>query len=435
MKNERNEFLSRMQQLLGEEFEEFEKSLDKQSQKSLIVNESKIDINSFKNIIDFPIEQIAYEKAGFYIDNEKRGRHPLHHAGAFYLQEPSAMFTVNAYNFNGCEKVLDMCAAPGGKTIQIANRIPNGVLVSNEFVASRSQILFSNVERMGLKNAIITNEKPNNLAKAYANTFDVCLVDAPCSGEGMFRKGEDVINHWNANLPQMCAERQKEILISADKALKQNGILIYSTCTYSIEENEDIVNWLIKELNYEILDIDCKMDRGINLPKAVRLYPHKVKGEGQFVAVLKKKTENFFVSSSNVKLSRDKMAEVFLEKVLNKQYEIYDYKNFSYLIPDVSLVKKNVNYVSLGVVVGQNLKTRFEPHHNLFTSLKNEFNLKLNYDYNQIEIQKYLKGETLNVDLPDGYGVVSASNCSLGGFKISQGKFKNLYPKGLRNFK
>lgn len=428
-------FLNRMKDMLGEEFDAFDKSLSEPSQKSLYVNENKISVEKFKEIIDFNIEQIPYEKAGFYIDEEKRGRHPLHHAGAFYLQEPSAMFTVNAYNFKGDEKVMDMCAAPGGKTIQIANRIPEGVLVSNEFVPARSQILFSNVERMGLKNVIITNEKPENLAKAYVNTFDVCLVDAPCSGEGMFRKGDDVISHWNENLPIMCSERQKEILLSADKVLKQNGILIYSTCTYSIEENEDIVNWLINELGYQIVNINVDLPRGINMSEAVRLYPHKVKGEGQFVAVLIKKTENNAINTNILRLNQSKMAEKFIFSAIGKELEVYEYNNRSYRLPDVSMMKKGINYVALGVVVGEDLKSRFEPHHNLFTALSEDFKLKLNFDYNSKEIQSYLKGETLNVDLPDGYGVISASNCAVGGFKISQGKFKNLYPKGLRNFK
>jgi len=428
-------FLNRMKDLLGEDFDAFDKSLSEPSQKSLYINENKISVEKFKEIIDFNIEQIPYEKAGFYIDEEKRGRHPLHHAGAFYLQEPSAMFTVNAYNFKGDEKVLDMCAAPGGKTIQIANRIPEGVLVSNEFVPARSQILFSNVERMGLKNVIITNEKPENLAKAYVNTFDVCLVDAPCSGEGMFRKGDDVISHWNENLPQMCSERQKEILLSANKVLKQNGVLIYSTCTYSIEENEDIVNWLINELGYQIVNINADLPRGINMPEAVRLYPHKVKGEGQFIAVLIKKIENNAINTNILRLNRSKMAEKFIFSAIGKEMEVYEYNNRSYLVPDVSMMKKGINYVALGVVVGEDLKSRFEPHHNLFTALSEDFKLKLSFDYNSKEIQSYLKGETLNVDLPDGYGVISASNCAVGGFKISQGKFKNLYPKGLRNFK
>lgn len=435
MKNERNDFLNKMQQILGDEFADFEQSLSEKSQKSLIVNENKISVEKFCKIVDFDIEQIPYEKCGFYIDDEKRGRHALHHAGAFYLQEPSAMFTVNAYKFKGNEKILDMCAAPGGKSIQIANRIPNGVLVSNEYVSARSQILFSNIERMGLKNVIITNEKPKNLEKAYANCFDVCLVDAPCSGEGMFRKGDEIIEHWNSNLPKMCAERQKEILLSADKCLKQFGTLIYSTCTYSKEENEDIVNWLVKELGHTLVDIDCDMPKGINMPQAVRMYPHKVRGEGQFVAVLKKNTENNFVNSSNLKLNQDKTAQNFVKEILTKQYDFYEYNKYSYYVPDLTMIKKNINYVSLGVCVGQNLKNRFEPHHNLFTAFKNDFKLKLDFDYKQNEVQRYLKGETLDVNLTEGYGVLTASNCSLGGFKISQGKFKNLYPKGLRNFK
>lgn len=434
MKNSQNQFLSKMKTLLGEEFSAFEQSLSLPSVKSLYVNQNKISVDEFKKMIDFNIEQISYEKMGFYIDNQKYGRHPLHHAGAFYLQEPSAMFTVNAYNFKGDEKVLDMCASPGGKSIQIANRLNSGVLVSNEFVRARSQILFSNIERMGLKNVIITNETPERLAKAYANSFDVCLVDAPCSGEGMFRKGDDVINHWNENLPQMCSERQKEILLSADKCLKQFGKLIYSTCTYSIEENEDVVNWLISNLGYSLLEIDADMPRGINMSNAVRLYPHKVKGEGQFVAVLQKNRENTENATQILKLNRDKTAENFVNSVLTKSYEMCEYNNKSYYVPDKSMIKKNVNFVSVGVCVGENIKNRFEPFHNFFSAFGKDFKLKLDFDYRDNNIKKYLRGETLDVDMPDGYGVVLASNCPLGGFKISKGMFKNLYPKGLRNF-
>lgn len=424
-----------MKDILGDDFDNFIESLNQPNVKSILVNENKISVEQFKKIVDFSIEQIEYEKAGFYVDNEKKGRHPLHHAGAFYMQEPSAMFTVNAYNFKGDEIVLDMCAAPGGKSIQIANRIPNGVLVSNEFMASRSEILYSNIERMGLKNVIVANDKPENLAKAYANTFDVCLVDAPCSGEGMFRKGEDVSSHWNENLPKMCAERQLEILKSADACLKENGVLIYSTCTYAKEENEDVVNLFMREYGYKLLNIDEDLDRGINMPEAVRLYPHKVRGEGQFVAVLQKISKNLEFNSNSMRLINDKTAEKFLNSVTGKSYEVYEYKKYSYLVPNKALIRKNINYVSLGVRVGENLKSRFEPYHNLFTALGEDFKLKLNHAYRSPEIQKYLKGETFDVDLPDGYGVIFADNCSLGGFKISQGKFKNFYPKGLRNFK
>ena len=234
-------FLERMRKILGDEFEDFVKALNDPIQKSIYINENKISVDKFKELVDFSLEQIPYEKAGFYVDYEKKGRHPLHHAGAFYMQEPSAMFTVNAIKFKGDEKVLDMCAAPGGKSIQIANRIPNGVLVSNEIVKNRAEILFSNIERMGLKNVIISNDTPENVASAYGDTFDVVVVDAPCSGEGMFRRGEDVTDEWYPEINDMCAKRQLEILNEADKTLKSGGKLIYSTCTYSEIENEGVM--------------------------------------------------------------------------------------------------------------------------------------------------------------------------------------------------
>ena len=219
MNNLDSTFLSNMQAILGNEYDDFINSLSLPNEKAIFVNNNKISTEQFENCVDFSISPIAYEKAGFYVGNAKLGRHPLHHAGAFYVQEPSSMFTVNSYNFKGDERVLDMCASPGGKSIQIANRIPNGLLVSNEIDKARSSILFSNIERMGLKNVIVTNDTPQNIATAYANCFDVCLVDAPCSGEGMFRKGEDMVASWNPNLNAMCAARQKEILTEANKAL------------------------------------------------------------------------------------------------------------------------------------------------------------------------------------------------------------------------
>lgn len=432
-------FLSRMKTLLGNEYEAFVQSLNEEIQKSIYVNENKISVEDFKKVIDFSIQQIPYEKAGFYVDNEKRGRHPLHHAGAFYMQEPSAMFTVNAYKFKGDETVLDMCAAPGGKTIQIANRIPKGVLVSNEYVKSRSEILFSNVERMGLKNVIITNEKPENLASAYGNTFDVVLVDAPCSGEGMFRRGSDVTKEWYPEINEMCAKRQLEILEQADKTLKQNGILIYSTCTYSILENESVVRKFMNDYNYELLKIEYDLPRGIEMSEAVRLYPHKVKGEGQFVVVLKKKVENENMATSSQKLTNSKFTNDFMLNNVNfEQFgtisDFVEYKNYSYYVPRKDLIKKKINYVSLGVRLGSVEKNRFEPHHNLFTAFGRSLNNKLLLDFKDEITKKYLRGETFEVVLPDGFGAVLINGCSVGGFKISQGRFKNYYPKGLRNF-
>ena len=419
------EFLNRMKALLNDKFDVFFDALNNPIEKAIIVNENKIPVEEFKKIVDFGVEKISYEKAGFYVDGEKKGRHPLHHAGAFYMQEPSAMFTVNAYQFKGDEKVLDMCAAPGGKTIQIANRIPNGVLVSNEIV---------NVERMGLKNVIITNDTPQNISSAYGNCFDVCLVDAPCSGEGMFRRGEEVSLQWNENLPKMCAARQLEILEEANKTLKTEGVLIYSTCTYSKEENEDVVNEFMSKHNYKLLDVDYPLSRGMEMKEAVRLYPHENKGEGQFVAVLKKFEENDNVESSSAKLTNSKISSDFIKNYTNLAINVCDYKNFSYFVPNKDFVKRNVNYVSIGVKLGQVEKNRFEPHHNLFTAFGGDFKSVLSLNYKDEKVLKYLRGETFDVNLSDGYGAILVNGCALGGFKISQGKFKNYYPKGLRNF-
>ena len=433
-----DKFLSNMKEILGGEYDDFLESLNQPVQKSIFVNQNKISVEQFKRIVDFSVEEIPYEKAGFYVDDEKKGRHPLHHAGAFYMQEPSAMFTVNAHNFNGDEIVLDMCAAPGGKTIQIANKIPNGVLVSNEFVKSRSEILFSNVERMGLRNVIITNESPENIANAYGNTFDIVLVDAPCSGEGMFRRGDDVTKEWYSEINDVCAKRQMEILKNADICLKKNGILIYSTCTYSPKENEEIVKSFLEINDYELINIDFNLPRGINMPEAVRLYPHKVKGEGQFVAVLRKKQDNFSSCSSGLKLTNSKFTNEFLNHNLNVEEgtikNVFEYNNYSYYTPRKELIKKHINYVSIGVRLGKVESNRFEPHHNLFTAFGNDFKLKIDYDFRDDLIKKYLRGETFDVDLKDGFGAILINNCALGGFKISKGKFKNYYPKGLRNF-
>lgn len=433
-------FLEKMRNLLKEEFNDFLSSLEQPQQKAIYVNSCKISPEEFMNIADFSLIKIPYEKCGFYVDNAKRGRHVLHHAGAMYSQEPSAMFTVNSIKFNGDEKVLDMCAAPGGKSIQIANKIPDGVLVCNEYNRARSEILFSNIERMGLKNVIVANDTPANIANAYGNCFDVCLVDAPCSGEGMFRRGEDVVKEWHAGINEMCAKRQLEILYEADKTLKYDGILIYSTCTYAIEENEEVVREFIKNRNYKLEKIDWDLPRGINMPEAVRLYPHRVKGEGQFVAVLRKIEDNTNSCSSTMKLSSSKITCDFIKQNINPEvakeisHNIVEYKNFCYYAPHKEMIKKHINYVSVGVRLGQIVGARFEPHHNLFTSFGADFLLKLDLRLTDKLVEKYLRGETFDVELASGYGAVLINGMSLGGCKISQGKLKNLYPKGLRNF-
>lgn len=426
-----NKFLNSMKVILGDEFNDFLSALNQPKQSAIFVN-NKISVDKFKQIVDFEIEPVPYENRGFYV-NQKLGKHPLHHAGAFYVQEPSAMFTVNAHQFKGDELVLDMCAAPGGKSIQLANRVPNGVVVSNEINRERCGILFSNIERMGLKNVIVTNDTPQNIGEAYAGCFDVVLVDAPCSGEGMFRRGEQVVKEWNKTLPQMCADRQKQILDSADKALKQNGYLIYSTCTYSLEENEQTVKAFAEKYNYKLCKIDADLPRGIDMPEAVRLYPHKVKGEGQFVAVLQKAGENDSVSSANLHTKNCSLASQFVQSCCGVNLDCMEYGNFAYIVPNTNLIKRGVNYYSLGVRVGCVKDKRFEPAHNFFSAFGGDFKIKYNLDFGSTEVLKYLKGETVDINLPDGWGAFLINGCAVGGFKMAGGKFKNHYPKGLRS--
>lgn len=427
-----NEFLLRMQAVLGEEYDDFLSALNQPKQSAIFVN-NKISVDKFKQIANFDIVPVAYEKCGFYV-NQKLGKHPLHHAGAFYVQEPSAMFTVNAHQFRGDEIVLDMCAAPGGKTIQLANRVPNGVVVSNEIDKERCGILFSNIERMGLKNVIVTGDTPQNIGAAYAGCFDVVLVDAPCSGEGMFRRGEQVIKEWNKTLPQMCAERQTQILSAANDALKQNGFLIYSTCTYSLEENEKMVKSFAEQYNYKICKINADLPRGIDLLEAVRLYPHKVKGEGQFVAVLQKTSACDLTPAATLHMKNCSLANQFAKSCCGNDFDCVEYGNFAYISPNKNLIKRGVNYYSVGVRVGCVKDKRFEPAHNFFSAYGKDFKIKCDFDFNAVDVSKYLKGETLDLDLPDGWGTFLINGCPVGGFKMSDGKFKNHYPKGLRSF-
>ncbi len=439
-----NEFLFRMKDLLKDEFDAFLSSLNQEREKAIFVNENKISVQDFlslvKNDSNFPLEKIDYEKAGFYIGGIKLGKHPLHHAGAFYIQEPNAMFTVNSYSFKGNEYVLDMCASPGGKSIQIANRIPDGILVSNEYVTARSQILFSNIERMGLKNVIITNDTPENVASAYAGCFDVVLVDAPCSGEGMFRRGEKVIDEWNVGLAKKCQARQLNILNQADKAVKQDGVIIYSTCTYSLEENEEVIQMFLSTHNYKLLDIPKNehmssgivIDNVVDYKKCVRLYPHKSRGEGQFVAVMKKIDANNLIANGNEKLNKSIIANNFLKENLTLNLNPRETNNKIFHIINENMIKRGVNYITKGVLLGELVKNRFVLAHNLFTAYGNQFKKIINLNYKSNELLKYIRGDVVDITDFDGYGTVLVDNCALGGFKISDSKFKNHYPKGLR---
>lgn len=450
MKNLPIEYENRMKKLLGKEFEDYKKALEQSPVRALRVNTDKISVGEFVKVCPFTIEKIPYVENGFYFDDEKIGNHPFHHAGMFYVQEPGAMAPAECVEIKPDFKILDMCAAPGGKSTQLKNKLSeNGVLVSNEIIPSRCKILTGNIERLGLKNVVTTCLDTKKLVSLYPNTFDVIMVDAPCSGEGMFRKEEIAIDEWSEENVQMCAKRQREILENAAICLKSGGHIVYATCTFSLEENEMTIDTFLNEHSeFEVVPVTkavaeatedgilfdgCKC-KALNLCR--RFYPHKAKGEGQFMAVLHKKGESLQIKhKSNGKPDKiDKTVFDFLDETL-KNYDkekvmLYN-GNPVYFTPDFE-VKKGTAF-SCGVTIGEICKNYIKPHHQFFMAMGDSFKNKIELAPESDEIKKYLHGEEFLTDAENGWAVVSICGCSVGGVKVSSGRAKNHYPKGLRS--
>lgn len=449
MKQLPSEFQERMKNLLGDEYNDFLKSYDEKPVRAFRVNTDKIALEDFKKLNMFSNEKIPYVENGFYFDYDGIGNHPYHHAGMLYIQEPAAMVPVESIDINPDWKVLDLCAAPGGKSSQIKNKLgENGVLVSNEIVPSRCKILTGNMERMGFKNVVTTCMHPQKLSKEFPGTFDMIMVDAPCSGEGMFRKEEIAIDEWTPENVLMCAERQAEILDCAVKMLKQGGYIVYSTCTFSLEENEMTVDSFIqRHPEFEIVPVTEKVREntadGIcfdgckceNIHYTRRCYPHKTKGEGQFVAVLHN-TNDSYSSFSKIENKKEKIDKTVID-FLNDTLVEYDIENVLiyngnpvYFTPDFP-VRKGCAF-SCGVTIGEIRKNYVQPHHQFFMAIGADFKRKINLTAECDEIKKYLHGEEFDTVCENGWAVVLVDGCTVGGVKVSNGRAKNHYPKGLR---
>ena len=448
MKQLPQEFLNRMETLLGEEFDDFLKSYDLPPVKAFRVNTAKISVADFEKLNIFGNEKIPYTENGFYLLYDKVGNHPYHHAGMMYVQEPAAMAPAECLDVEKDWCVLDMCAAPGGKTTQLKNKLgEDGVLLSNEIIPSRCKILTGNIERLGLHNTVTTCMDTEKLAKTFPKTFDLIMVDAPCSGEGMFRKDDTAIAEWSVKNVKMCAERQAKILENAAKLLKDGGYIIYATCTFSLEENEMTVdNFLQNHPEFEILPVKDEVKKvtadGIlfdgcknkNITYARRFYPHISKGEGQFMAVLHNKNPKTETVKHPPKQQKvDPIVFEFLKDSLT-EYNKENVKMYNgnpvFLTPDFE-VKDGVAFCA-GITVGEIRKNYILPHHQFFMGMGKYFKRKIQLSADSEEIQKYLHGEEIVTDLQNGWAVVMVDGCPLGGAKIANGKAKNHYPKGLR---
>lgn len=448
MKNLPQDYVNRMKALLGDEYPLYEKALNDPPVKAIRINTDKISLEDFRKINIFGNEKIPYVENGFYLEYDKIGNHPYHHAGMIYVQEPAAMAPAECVEINPDWKILDMCAAPGGKSSQLKNKLgEKGVLVSNEIIPSRCKILTGNIERLGLKNTVTTCMDTARLREVFPKTFDMIMVDAPCSGEGMFRKEQIAIDEWSPQNVLKCAERQAEILENAAGCLKGGGYIVYATCTFSLEENEMTVDRFLKNHpEFEILRVNplveshtadgirfngCKCD---NIHFARRFYPHRNKGEGQFMALLHNKNVHVPQYSKPIKKSvPNPTVAAFLDDVLTdyNQENITEHNGTPiYFTPEFEI--KNTTVFSCGITIGEVKKNYIKPHHQFFMGLGDKFKRKIELSSNSEEIKKYLHGEEIETDCTDGWAAVTVDGVAIGGAKVVNGTAKNHYPKGLR---
>ncbi len=448
MKQLPQEYVTRMKKILGDGFSQYEAAISQPPIKAFRVNTDKISLADFEKINPFSNEKIPYVENGYYLSEERIGNHPYHHAGLIYIQEPAAMAPAECVEIKKDWKILDMCAAPGGKSSQLKNKLgERGLLVSNEKISSRCKILMGNIERLGLENTVVTCMDTAKLAKTFPPIFDMIMVDAPCSGEGMFRKEDAAIDEWSRENVQMCAKRQSEILENAVKLLKDGGYIVYATCTFSLEENEMVVDaFLQNHPDFELIPVSERVQNvtadGINFDGCIcenihfarRFYPHKSRGEGQFMALLHNKGESGF----------DRPLPATAKKVDKIVYDFLDDALIDYDESKVTLYNGNPVYfgggidvkdgvaLSCGVTIGEIRKNYIQPHHQFFMALGKNFKRKIELSPASAELAKYLHGEEISAQCENGWAVVTVNGCAVGGVKVVSGVAKNHYPKGLR---
>lgn len=446
-----------MKNILGveREYEAFERTFETDEPvRALRVNTLKMSIPRFEEVCDFEHSHIGFCREGFRFECEHIGTYPLHASGAIYIQEPGAMTPVECVSIREGQTVLDVCASPGGKTTQAAAKLGGkGVIVTNEIDAKRASVLAQNVERAGIRNAIVLNTDSASIGKTYNKTFDLVIADVPCSGEGMMRKNPLAVTEWSLANIEKCASRQREILENIYDCVADGGTLLYSTCTFAPEENEEIIaSFIEKHTDFHIADVPESIKNatsdGImlggdeNLKKCRRFYPHISGGEGQFAAVLVRdgkktseaqhKTSGTDEKDPNVavireflraSLTEDGLAEAE-KNLLLKRGDCY------FLCPDFPLPISGVK--AAGVPVGSVMKGRVLPHHGFFSAYGGFFKRIIDIKSGDERIFRYLHGEEIEADAENGFAAVAYCGATVGGAKVTSGRAKNYYPKGLR---
>lgn len=453
-------FLENMKVLLGERFDEYLNALSLPRSRGLKINTAKISTEEFEALCPFKISPVPWCEGGYFIDEEIRAaKSPLYHAGLYYLQEPSAMSPVGLSGIKKGERVLDLCAAPGGKTLQISNLVTHsGVVISNDISASRLKAVIRNVEMFGVKNTIITSVDIADMG-AHRGFYSSILIDAPCSGEGMFRKDENVHEHWNEDSNLKYSRIQMQITADAMKLMNKGDHLIYSTCTFSPMENEHIVKKIL-DAGFDTLELPLHgMSKGIGdeddrLLNTRRLYPFEIRGEGHFVAKLVKRqgdaevpvafeSENVnyiqqYVDGRYEKVFFNKPPaefEEFQEKLLSEKirgvFRLHGEKLMlePAFIPDL----RGLRVLRRGWYLGDIKKGRFEPSNAFAMGLKYEqIKNPVSLGLDDVRLIKYLKCETIEYDCPDGWNIVCLDKYPLGFVKAKNHVLKNKYPSSWR---
>ena len=443
-------FTERMKEMLGEDYAAFEGALGEKNVRAVRINTTKISVKDFLSKTTLTLSPISYADDGFIPEEVERiGTTPEHHSGMFYVQDPGAMATVKALDIKEGWRVLDACSAPGGKASQLASAIgDSGSILANEYVPKRAKIIVSNFERLGIKNAVVTSLDTAKIGAMFDSYFDLVLCDAPCSGEGMFRKYDEAITEWSEDNVKLCAERQREILNNLATTVKTGGYLLYSTCTYSREENEQtVLDFLSSHSEFSLCPVKEEMRSatadGIDgMVEARRFYPHITKGEGQFIALLKKDENQgnlptILYKEKVILPSKDEIAVV--KKFINDNLVAPIDERLIKWGDEVVLVPHNIpippySVFMPGISLGEVKKGNFFPHHQFFSAYGDKFKRQEMLTKDDPRTEKYLRGEEIDSQIADnGWCAVCYEGVALGGGKISGGRVKNHYPKGIRN--
>ncbi len=452
-----DKFIERMKKILGNEFAEFDAALSEPAVHGIRVNLTKLSPERFAEIFKGELSPIPYAKSGFIPEAQTGlGLLPEHHARMFYSQDPGAMSAVCALTLSKGDKVLDVCSAPGGKSSQIADLIgEEGFLLSNEYVPKRAKIIVGNFERLGIRSAVVTSLDTAELPKMFSGYFDAVVCDAPCSGEGMFRKCDEAVSDWSEENILACAERQLEILTNCAPTLKAGGQLLYSTCTYSIEENEGVVErFLASHPDFYIAEVPLPLRAATadgllpspespkELERTRRFYPHRSTGEGQFIALLKKRENSsdmptiLYKDGAKEPTRQEKetverfLSDAFFKKPRGRIIKCGE--GFALVTHEVPIPQRSV-FMS-GVMLGEIRGKNFFPHHQLFSAFGRDMKIVCDLKAGDERLKKYIGGEEIPAPdiLGSGFCAVCYEGVPVGGGKLSAGVIKNHYPKGLR---